>query len=288
MTKYQIYTVDAFASQPFTGNQAGIVTMPSWQPIAEETMQKLAAEMNISETAYLTPVDHLGEQEFQQASRFSLRWFTPTVEVRLCGHATLAAAHVLVHELGNHNEELRFDTLGGVLVVRKSPHGHLDMTFPLDIPEPVSINENFKLLATSVFGYYSDQMQMELSPALRYLVIYDPQKSAQEIACLQPRVNEALEAGHRERVEIVIATGKGQQEDFVSRVFGPWCGIDEDPVTGSAHTVLAPFWNKRLQKSQFVAKQCSKRGGILNLQLDNDHVRISGSAVVVLRGSIEL
>ncbi|KAJ1740578.1 hypothetical protein LPJ55_004321 [Coemansia sp. RSA 990] len=287
MTKYQIFTVDAFASEPFTGNQAGIVPVPSWQPIPDETMHKLAAEMNISETAYLTPVDHLGEQEFQQASRFTLRWFTPTVEVRLCGHATLAAAHILAHELGNHNEEFRFDTLGGVLVVRKSAEG-LEMTFPLDIPAPVSANDNFELLAKSVFGYYSDSMEMELSPGLRYLVIHDPHRSAQDIAALQPRVSEALEAGRRERVEIVIATGRGEQEDFVSRVFGPWCGITEDPATGSAHTVLAPFWSKRLQKSQFVAKQCSKRGGVLSLQLDKEHVRISGSAVVVVKGSVEL
>ncbi|KAJ2450419.1 hypothetical protein EV183_004293 [Coemansia sp. RSA 2336] len=284
--KYQLFTVDAFASKPFTGNQAGIVLVPSWQPIQDDVMQKLAAEMNISETAYLTPVDRTGEQEFQQASRFTLRWFTPTVEVRLCGHATLAAAHILAHELGNHNEEFHFDTLGGLLKVCKSAEG-LEMTFPVDVPEKVLVNENFELLAKSVFGYYADSMEMELSPDLRYLVIHDP-RGGQDIADLQPCLADALEAGRRERVDIVIATSKGDQEDFVSRVFGPWCGINEDPVTGSAHTVLAPFWSKRLQKSKFVAKQCSKRGGLLNVQLDNEQVRISGSAVVVVKGSVEL
>ncbi|KAJ2829771.1 hypothetical protein IWW50_000659 [Coemansia erecta] len=289
MPQYSIYTVDAFADKPFAGNQAGVVPVPSAQPVADHTMQALAAEMNISETTFLTATEHQGDSEFQRASKFSLRWFTPTVEVTLCGHATLAAAHVLVHELGNQNPEIRFETLSGVLIVRVNANGQLDMTFPADVPEPVVANNNIKLLAQSVFGEYSDAMEIALSPVLRYLVVHDPRRTAQDVASLVPDITPAIvAAGREENVMIVIATARGTGADFVSRVFGPWCGVDEDPVTGSAHTVLAPFWEQRLGKSSFSALQCSKRGGTLGVQVAGAQVVVSGTAVVVIRGTLSL
>ncbi|KAJ2158225.1 hypothetical protein GGF46_003937 [Coemansia sp. RSA 552] len=290
MPSYSIFTVDAFATKPFAGNQAAIVPVPSGKPLSDHTMQALAAEMNLSETAYLVPVDYTGDDEFRRASRFGLRWFTPTTEIKLCGHATLAAAHVLIRELGNQSAELRFDTLSGVLSVCEGADSKLEMTFPVDAPEPVDDNDDFKLLAASVFGAWSPQMEIGLSPSLRYLVIHDPACTHEQINALQPNItHDVYAAGTRQRIHGILATGKAEHRDFSSRVFAPWVGVDEDPVTGSAHTVLAPFWQERLGKTEFTAEQCSKRRGDLDVKLvGNSRVVIGGSAVVVIRGSLEL
>ncbi|KAJ2303257.1 hypothetical protein IWW55_003018 [Coemansia sp. RSA 2706] len=289
MPEYRIFTVDAFASKAFGGNQAGVVPIPSSQPLPDQTMQALAAEMNIAETAYFTPLEHQGADEFQTASTFNLRWFTPVMEYMLCGHATLAAAHVLFHELHNRNEELKFHTLSGILIVRLGSGGQLDMTFPVDRPLPITANQNHQLLAASVVGEYSDSLEILLSPALNYLLVFDPQMTHEQVAKLEPNFNpEAMAAGQQEDINAVVVTAPGGECDFVSRVFTPWSGDVEDPVTGSAHTVLAPFWAQRLAKTQFAAVQCSARTGHLGVRLNGDQVVISGQAVVVIRGSLSL
>ncbi|KAJ2611237.1 hypothetical protein H4S08_003250 [Coemansia sp. RSA 1365] len=290
MPQFSIYTVDAFTSKPFQGNQAAIVPVPSGHSISDHTMQTLAAEMNIAETSFITPVQCEGAEEFQKASRFALRWFTPTVEAKLCGHATLAAAHVLFYELKNQNNTLHFDTLSGVLTVSINPKGKLTMKLPMDKPEPVVHNDNFEKIVTGVLGRYSTSTEILLSPVLRYLVIHEVSFTEEELVALVPNItNQVIEAGKRERVDLVMVTTKGNDRDFKSRVFAPWCGIEEDPVTGSAHTVLAPFWKEKLDKSYFVAQQCSKRSGELEVEIiDATHVAISGNAVVVIRGNLFL
>ncbi|KAJ2690609.1 hypothetical protein H4R19_006419 [Coemansia spiralis] len=290
MSEYRLFTVDAFASERFRGNQAAIVLVPPGRPVAEATMQAFAAEMNLSETSYLTPLEGQGEDVFSKAARFSLRWFTPTVEAKLCGHATLAAAHVLIHELQNQNEELLFETLSGVLRVCAASDGKLSMSFPTDKPEPVVVDDDVRLLAACVAGRYSCETEVAVSPSLRYMVVYDPTLTDTDIASLAPRIApDVLGAGERMDITGVIITARGSDRDFKSRFFGPWCGIYEDSVTGSAHTVLAPFWADKLGKLSFSAQQCSARGGELDVALaGNGSVVVSGQAVVVVRGTVTL
>ncbi|KAJ1730400.1 hypothetical protein LPJ61_003030 [Coemansia biformis] len=290
MAEYRIFTVDAFASKLFGGNQAAVVLAASDRPISDSTMQALAAEMNISETAFLTPLENQGEGEFCKAARFSLRWFTPTVEADLCGHATLAAAQVLIHELQNKHSELHFETLSGVLSVRPAGDGKLDMTFPADSPKLAEVSDDLRLIAACVAGRYSPTTEIAVSPALRYMLVHDPTLTDGDIAALAPRITpDVFAAGQREHIQGVIITARGSDRDFKSRFFAPWCGIDEDPVTGSAHTVLAPFWADRLGKSTFVAQQCSPRCGELDVALAGDgRVVVSGRAVVVIRGTVAL
>ncbi|KAJ2721474.1 hypothetical protein GGI07_003927 [Coemansia sp. Benny D115] len=298
MAEYKIYTVDAFADAPFKGNQAAIVPVPVGKPLTDEVMLKLAAEMNISETAYIMPLDSgdnsVDENEvFASQSRFGLRWFTPTVEALLCGHATLAAAHVLFFELGNTSPELVFDTLSGALVVRRQENGYLQMTFPMDRPLPVvPVTQDIQCVVKGVLGKdYREDMEVSISPRLRYMVVYDPELTAKDVVELRPNItSEVYAAGERENVSLVIVTARGGNgRDFDSRCFGPWCGIDEDPVTGSAHTVLAPFWNKKLDKTLFSAFQCSQRGGDLSVEIVGDSlVAVGGRAVVIIRGYLTL
>ncbi|KAJ1719238.1 hypothetical protein LPJ53_005966 [Coemansia erecta] len=291
MTEYQIFTVDAFASKPFEGNQAGIVPVPADQPLSAETMLQLAAEMAIAETAYLTPLSrNPGSLPFQTESHFNLRWFTPAYEVKLCGHATLAAAHVLFFELNNTSDSLTFDTLSGDLTVSRNADGSLTMRFPQDKPEGVIVDQEYRTIVQATLGHCREDVEVYLSPALNYLVIYDPQMTYQGLRDVAPRFSaEALDARKAKGVMGLVVTSRGKDVDFESRFFDPWSGVDEDPVTGSAHTVLAPFWNERLQKSEFSAYQCSQRGGSLGIELlDNGQVAVSGKGVVVIRGTLRL
>ncbi|KAJ2472232.1 hypothetical protein GGI02_001736 [Coemansia sp. RSA 2322] len=290
MSQYQIFTVDAFANEVFKGNQAAVVPVPSDKPIDVRTMQAIGAEMNISETAFITPTEHQGSDEFLQASRFELRWFTPTSEVKLCGHATLAASHVLLYELGNQRDTLYFATASGELIVRKGPNGSLQMTFPLDVPAPVAVTDSVKTLVARVVGKYKPTVQVAVSPSLKYMVVYDPELTGDDVSRLEPDISpEFLAAGEQEQLTAVIVTGKGTTHDFQSRVFCPWVGIPEDPVTGSAHAVLAPFWSERLNKTEFLAYQCSKRGGELEVAILSDTlVNVCGKAVTVIKGTINI
>ncbi|ORX65925.1 Diaminopimelate epimerase-like protein [Linderina pennispora] len=244
MASYQIFIVDAFTDRPFSGNPAAVVPVPASQPIVGTRMLQIAAEMNLSETAFVIPKNANGPNAFQEASHFDLRKSTYAVM------PPLATAYVLFFKLQNISNELRFDTLGGELVVRRGTDGHLDMTFPVDMPKPVDVNDDVKLLISSVYGEYRDSIEVELSPALRFLIVHDPDTTKDHIVGLEPRFSPAaIAAGERLNLVAVLITARGVEKDFHSRVFGPWVGVGEDPVCGSAHTVLAPFWHRRLGKT---------------------------------------
>jgi predicted PhzF superfamily epimerase YddE/YHI9 len=253
-----IYQVDAFSSGTFTGNPAAVCPLEEWLP--DETLQAIAAENNLSETAYFV----------RTGERFALRWFTPGCEVDLCGHATLASAYVLFHELGAEGDMLRFDTKSGELVVRRAGE-RLAMDFPSRPPGRVDVDPR---LVRAMGG-----QPIEILAARDYLLIYG---SASEVRALAPDM-EALARIDR---FAFIATAPGEDCDFVSRFFAPAKGVPEDPVTGSAHCTLIPYWAAKLGKTTLAARQISKRGGELFCRLEGDRVEIAGSATLFLRGRI--
>jgi predicted PhzF superfamily epimerase YddE/YHI9 len=255
-----IYQVDAFTGVVFRGNPAAVCPLEEWLP--DETLQAIAAENNLSETAYFVPT---GE-------RFALRWFTPGCEVDLCGHATLASAYVLFRELGVTSNTVRFDTKSGELVVRRDGERFV-MDFPSRPPGPVEADPN---LRPAMGGE-----PIEILAARDYVLTY---KSEAEVRALAPNM-EALARIDR---FAFIATARGEDCDFVSRFFAPAKGVPEDPVTGSAHCTLTPYWAAKLGKTTLKARQISKRGGELFCRLAGDRVEMAGSATLFLRGRIIL
>lgn len=258
----QICVVDAFTDGPFSGNPAAVCVME--QPADEAWMQHVAAEMNLSETAFLNPID----------GGYRLRWFTPSVEVDLCGHATLASAHVLF-EQGRlkEDETARFETRSGLLTVSHGA-GLLDMDFPASVVEACAVPQGLlEALGVPAHAVYRTQFD--------YLVDVD---SEADVRRVQP------DFARLRRLDIrgVMVTAPAAQPgfDFVSRFFAPGAGIDEDPVTGSAHCALGPFWGARLGKDQMVARQVSRRGGTVRVRLDGDRVKLGGNAVTVWRGEL--
>jgi predicted PhzF superfamily epimerase YddE/YHI9 len=263
--KYPLYWVDAFASEVFKGNPAAVVPLAEWLPDAR--LQRIAFENGLAETAFLV---RTGE------SRFELRWFTPTVEVVLCGHARLAAAHMLWTELGQAGNVVTFDSRSGPLeVTRQGERYELDFparpAAPIDTPPP-------EMLA----GLRSSPTHTSLHAESRYyLCAYD---SAAAVRAIQPKFDQLAALGP----VCVIATAPGEDCDFVSRFFAPGIGVPEDPVTGSAHCTLIPYWADRLGKHTLHARQLSARGGELWCELRGNRVGIAGKAVLYLRGEIEI
>ncbi len=255
-----LYQIDAFADGPFTGNPAAVCPLDSWLPDA--VMQAIAAENNLSETAFFVL-----EGEF-----YRLRWFTPTTEVDLCGHATLAAAYVVFRWLQSDRRSITFQTVqaGPLTVARDGDLLALD--FPSRPPEPCAMSE--KLVAGL------GRRPAALLAARDYLAIYD---HADDIAALTPDF-AGLAALDRFAI-IVTAPGTGGV-DFVSRFFAPARGVDEDPVTGSAHCTLIPYWAERLGKTRLAARQLSRRGGALTCALTGARVTIAGRASPYLEGTI--
>ncbi len=256
--KLAIYQIDAFTNQLFRGNPAAVCPLPYW--LEDQLLQKIAAENNLSETAfYVKTKEH-----------YELRWFTPTVEVNLCGHATLATAYVLLKELKEVNNEIKFKTKSGILTVTEE-NGLLVLDFPVQIAKPCLAPKKL-LVALNI-------PPIEVLEAEDYLVVY---KNEEDIINLQPNFSLLNEIPLRG----VIATAKGNDVDFVSRWFGPKVGVNEDPVTGSAHTTLTPYWAKQLDKQKLQARQLSSRGGELFCELKNDRTLIAGHAVKYLQGEI--
>lgn len=259
--KLAIYQVDAFASNIFEGNPAAVVPLTTWLP--DSTLQQIAMENNLSETAFFVQVE----------SGFHIRWFTPKAEVKLCGHATLASAHVLFNHLGYAQNEISFESLSGILKVTREKE-LIVLDFPassiseVEIPEPVA--KAFHIAPKACFKGRDD-----------YMLVFE---NEQEIISLQPDFQQLVEANTRG----VICTSKSEYYDFVSRFFAPAVGVNEDPVTGSAHTMLIPFWADKLGKYELLAKQVSARGGILHCKLEGDRVKIGGKAVTFLTGEIIL
>ncbi|WP_400191436.1 PhzF family phenazine biosynthesis protein [Hymenobacter sp. B81] len=261
-----IYQVDAFTDKVFAGNPAAVCPLSEWLPA--ELMQAIAAENNLAETAFFVP-------RAGTAAEYELRWFTPAVEVELCGHATLATAHVLLRHLGATADTLTFHTQSGPLRVSRQPDGRLTLDFPARPPQPLATHPD-----GLIDGLRRTPLSILAGPDLVALF-----GSEAEVRALHP------DMGHLAKVEYraVIATAPGSNGvDFVSRFFGPRVGVPEDPVTGSAHTTLVPYWAEKLGKTTLHARQVSARGGDLWCELRGDRVLMSGFAVTYLKGEIEL
>jgi PhzF family phenazine biosynthesis protein len=260
--KLPIYQVDAFTGRRFAGNPAAVVPLESW--LEDATMQSIALENNLSETAFFVR---------EPDGRFGLRWFTPGVEVDLCGHATLASAHVILNMLEPGRDEVAFETRSGELRVSRDGD-RLSMDFPARPPQPAEphprLIEGLGTQPQSVFA------------ARDYMVLY---ANEEEVRTLQPNM-ETLKLVDRFAV-IVTAPGR-LGIDFVSRFFAPAQGVAEDPVTGSAHCTLIPYWARRLGRNRLRARQVSPRGGDLWCALEGDRVRIAGEAVLFLEGTITI
>lgn len=258
----RIYQVDSFAEEPFSGNPAGVCLLPG--PADETWMQNVAAEMNLSETAFPHPTD----------DGYALRWFTPTAEVELCGHGTLATAHVLWEEgVLPPDETARFHTASGLLTAERTGDV-IELDFPARPPSETkapagledAVGAELLYVGATDFDYLlqvaSEKVLLGLRPDLRAVA---------ELPVRGVAVTARCESGHY---------------DFVSRFFAPAVGVDEDPVTGSAHCSLAPFWCERLEKDRLTAYQASQRGGVVRLRVRGDRVGLGGRAVTVLRGEL--
>lgn len=260
-----IFQVDAFAEQAFEGNPAAVVLLDA--PAGAAWMQAVAAEMNLSETAFVLP---------EGPMPWSLRWFTPAAEVPLCGHATLATAHML-YELGRieQDETLRFDSVSGELRARRLSDGRIELDFPqtpaAPCPTPPSLAAALGVEPVCVLE--ADWCHLAELP------------SAEAVRQLRPDIRALGGLGKGEW--IVTAAGEpGGKFDFISRFFGPGVGVDEDPVTGAAHTVLGPYWRAKLGKTDMLARQESPRGGTVGVRLDGGRVFLAGHAVTIFAGQL--
>lgn len=258
--KLPIYQIDAFAEKTFEGNPAAVCPLEKWIPDA--LMQVIAEENNLSETAFFVPT----------ATGFHIRWFTPTVEIDLCGHATLAAAHVLFHSLGYDQDIIRFESRSGVLNVSKEG-ALLVLDFPTQPPVPCEPPE-----------YILHAFGVEPVACLKaedYIVVFE---FDEDVLLADPN----LELLKKLDARGVVITAPSESYDFVSRFFAPKYGIDEDPVTGSSFTQLIPYWSNRLGQGKLTAKQLSQRGGEVFCELNGQRVLIAGRAVTYLQGEIDL
>ena len=272
MTPIPFFQVDAFAAparshaggmastDAFTGNPAAVMPLQEWLP--DEVMQAIAAENNLAETAFTVPSE-------ADTHDYDLRWFTPTVEVELCGHATLAAAHILLH-----GQAVRFMTKSGVLSVTRGEEDLLKLDMPAAAVEPADLPE-----LTAALGIKGEVF---LSPAGNGNTIVLVEDEA-AVRAVQPDF-----AALRKLPYLVSVTAPGNDQDIASRVFAAFHGIDEDPVTGSAHTALVPFWAERLGRSHFTALQASKRTGILHCEARGDRVILGGHCVTVIEGHFQI
>lgn len=260
--KLSIYQVDAFTDRLFGGNPAAIVPLTTWLPASE--MQKIAAENNVSETAFF----------ITQGEAFELRWFTPTFEIDLCGHATLATAHIIFTELAYKKDEIYFHTLkAGTLTVTRN--GDL---YTLDFPSRPAIKAE---VSDELIAAIGDKRPIEVLRARDIMLVYENET---DIQTLKPDFSALAKIDK----DGVIVTAKGDNSDFVSRFFIPAAGINEDPVTGSAHCNLVPYWAEKLGKNKLHAYQVSERKGELWCELRVDRVLMAGKAVTYLKGEIYL
>jgi PhzF family phenazine biosynthesis protein len=260
--KVDIFQVDAFAEQVFTGNPAAVCPLDNW--LDDTLLQKIAQANNLSETAFFVPYQ----------DKFQLRWFTPSHEVDLCGHATLAAAHVLFKHLGHEKSEICFTTKSGDLLVTKKLNS-LEMDFPASLPKPAIAPENLLL------GLGGGIKPKAIFAAFDYIIELDDEVAVKK---LSPN----FELWKTIDLRGVVVTAPGYDVDLVSRCFFPKLNVDEDPVTGSAHCELAPYWSHKLAKTNLNAKQLSARTGLISCQLQGGRVLLTGKVVDYMRGKITL
>lgn len=253
------YVVDAFTDEIFNGNPAGVCVLNKW--IDDGMMQKIASENNLSETAFVV----------ENKDKYELRWFTPKAEIDLCGHATLGTAYVISNYVDVGVEKMLFDTASGILEVKRK--GDLyEMNLPLRKPEKIELIEE----VSEIIG---------LKPVELYLSrdLFVVLQTEEQVKSLTPNFSKMVKL---DRGLGVIVTARGIDVDFVSRCFYPKLGVNEDPVTGSAHSNLIPYWSERLNKNIMIAKQLSKRGGTLYCGVAGDRVKISGKAKLYMMGEI--
>ena len=261
MNSFPIYQADAFTSKVFSGNPASVCPLTTWLP--EEVLQQIAFENNQPETAFVVPY----KEDFQ------IRWFTPTMEVDLCGHATLAAAHIFYEQLGYRSAMIRFFSKSGWLKVTRAENQQLTLDFPADTPSPVekvpqAIWDGFGISSGKVYkGKFDYMVEVETEDI---------------VAKLSPDLAKLSTLDSRG----AIITAKGKTTDFVSRCFFPQSGIDEDPVTGSAHCLLTAYWYQQTGRTQFKAAQLSARRGEMDCQIKGDRVLMTGKARTYLKGEI--
>jgi PhzF family phenazine biosynthesis protein len=261
-----IYQVDAFTSHPFKGNPAAVCLLD--RAHSDEWMQQVATEMNLSETAFLVKRD----------DGFSLRWFTPAIEVPLCGHATLASAHTLweTSTIGE-NDEAHFHTASGLLKARRAG-GRIELDFPAIPSEPGEISEEARaILGVDPLAVFVTRGTIEKG----YLIELGSENEVRNARPDFSQLGRAISGG-----VIITAQSSTDEFDFVSRYFAVYAGIDEDPVTGSAHCALTPYWSRRLGKTEMIGYQASRRGGVVGVRLNGDRVNLFGEAVTILRGTL--
>lgn len=262
--KLKIYQIDAFTDQLFKGNPAAVCPLDEW--IADETLLNIAIENNLAETAFFVPLS---------ANRFHLRWFTPELEMDLCGHATLATAFVIFEELKHKEDTIFFETKSGSLSVKKEDASYV-LDFPSRPPQPATLP---KIICDAL-----NIQPTEVWKSRDYLLVYDSEDDVRNIIVNVAILNE-FQMDSTGGI-IVSAKGNTKNIDFVSRFFTPRAAVFEDPVTGSAHCTLTPFWAKRFDKNTLNALQLSERSGALQCQLQHDRVKIKGKAVKYLEGTI--
>ncbi|HJW17835.1 MAG TPA: PhzF family phenazine biosynthesis protein [Flavisolibacter sp.] len=260
--KFSIYQVDAFAENVFSGNPAAVIPLEHW--IDEDLMQKIAMENNLSETAFIVKEDEV----------YQIRWFTPENEVDLCGHATLASAYVIKNFIEPHIAEIQFSTQKAGTLKASAKEGVYTLDFPARIPEPCTAPANLlKSLGTAI--------AVEILKSRDYFVVLPDEEAVKNIEPDFIIMKQLDSFG-------IIVTAKGQSADVVSRCFYPNAGINEDPVTGSAHCNIVPYWSEKLGKTKLQCKQLSKRGGTLDCELSGDRVLLSGKCVLFLQGEIDI
>lgn len=261
----KIFQIDAFTNKLFGGNPAAVCPLENW--IKDETLQNIAIENNLAETAFFVQLSN---------NHFHLRWFTPEFEIDLCGHATLASAFVIFNEIGNDSDDIFFDTKSGLLKVSKNGD-YLELDFPSRPPKKEKLP---KIISDGL-----NIQPKEIWKARDYLLVYD---SEDEIKRIEPNIAILNQININPGGIIVTAKAKSKDIDFVSRFFTPQAAVFEDPVTGSAHCTLIPFWANKLNKKKLSALQISERKGELICELRNDRVIIRGKAIKYFEGTIEL
>lgn len=275
MKAVQIYQVDAFTNECFKGNPAAVCVLE--EAIEDKYMQLIAKEMNLSETAFVQP---LQGKPINQTDIFSLRWFTPKYEVDLCGHATIATSEILFNSIGIKNDRIIYETKSGRLTANKTTKG-IALNFPID--EWLNINLSKDILEAMGIENYENAI---IGKNTKKLVIH--LKTESEVLKLTPNFEKMKCLEFEMDVKGVGVTCKGNEKyDFISRYFNPWAGVNEDSVTGSVHTLLAAYWGKLLNKNEMKAYQSSDRGGEIVLRiLTGNRVELIGQAVIVLKGEL--
>ena len=268
--KFDIYQVDAFAEKVFEGNPAAVIPLQSWLP--EEVMQKIAMENNLSETAFIVRSET--ELGGSPEGAYHIRWFTPRYEIDLCGHATLASAYIIKNFLEPQVSEFRFTTEKAGELRTTTRDGKFTLDFPSRMPQPCDV-------PASLIGSLGISQAIEVLRSRDYFVVLADEDAVKNVEPDFELMNQIDTFG-------VIITAKGKSADVVSRCFYPSAGIPEDPVTGSAHCNIVPYWSEKLGKQKLECLQLSERGGSLECELQGDRVMMSGKCVLYLRGEIDV